>query len=178
MAGILGALTIATLFRTVYHIGARTFYAHQDTRTPLYVSCFSIVLNIALAILFTRQFNMGAYGLAWAQSIMAATEVAILYIILSRRIPGLFDKRFTGAVSRMLAAAGLTCFVTYGIVLMFQLQSDDTGFWSIFPKFVVISVVSFAFYVWVSSLLKLDEATPVLKRAQKILFGRVGAKNR
>lgn len=178
IAGILGALIVAMLFRTIYHIGARTFYAHQDTKTPLYISCFSIVLNIVLAVIFTRVFGLKAYGLAWAQSIMAAVEVAILYVLLSRKIKGLFDLSFVHAVGRMLGAAGLTAIVSYVVVRTFQLQTEDTGFWSIFPKFVIITVVSFSFYVWASRRMNLEEAKPIIERARKILFGRAGAKNR
>lgn len=178
IADILGALIVAMLFRTIYHIGARAFYAHQDTKTPLYISCFSIALNIALAIIFTRVFGLKAYGLAWAQSIMAAAEVAILYYLLSRKIPGLFDLGFVRAIGRMLGAAGLTAIVSYVVVRVFQLQNDDSGLLSILPKFAIISVVSFSFYVWVSRRLKLDEPDPVIERARKILFGRAGVKNR
>lgn len=59
IAGLLGALVLAILFRTIYHIVARAFYAQQDTKTPLYVSIFSIALNIFLAILFTQSFGWG-----------------------------------------------------------------------------------------------------------------------
>lgn len=178
IADILGVLIIAMVFRTIYHIGARTFYAHQDTKTPLYISCFSIVFNIALAIIFTRALGLKAYGLAMAQSIMAAAEVAILYFLLSRKVRGLFDLKFTSAIGRMLSAAGLTAIVCYTVVRTFQLQSNDSGFWSIFPKFVIITLVSFGFYVWVSRRLQLDEATPVIERMRKILFGRAGVKGR
>jgi putative peptidoglycan lipid II flippase len=75
MAGLLGALVVAILFRSIYHIAARSFYAQQDTKTPLYISIFTISLNIALAVWFTTSLAMGAYGLAWAQSIVAAVEV-------------------------------------------------------------------------------------------------------
>lgn len=174
IAGILGALVAAIIFRTLYHIGARTFYAHQDTKTPLYISCFSILLNIALAVIFTRVLRMGAYGLAYAQSIMAVVEVVILYTILSRRIKGLFDTKFMHAVGRMFISAALMSAVAYVVVQLFQLQSSDTGFWGIFPKFIVICIVSGAFYVWVSKLFHLEEAVPIITRLNKILFGRAG----
>lgn len=176
IAGILGALIMATLFRTVYHIGARVFYAHQDTKTPLYISCFSIFLNIALAVYFTKQLGFGPYGLAWAQSIMAAVEVIILYAIIARLIPGLFNSTFMRAIARMLTATGLTAIVTYVIVRLFQLRGDDSGFWAVFPKFAVISIVSLSFYVWISQYLRLEEPEPVIKKVKAILFGRPGIK--
>lgn len=176
IAGILGALIVAVLFRTVYHMGARVFYAHQDTKTPLYISCFSIVINIVLAIIFTQRLKMGVYGLALAQSIMAVVEVSIIYVIIARKIKGLFDQRFFHAVGRMLMATTLTGVIAYIVVRLFQLQSTDNGFWATFPKFVIIAAVSFSFYVWMSKLFKLDEADPVIARASKIIFGRAGVK--
>ncbi len=178
IAGILGALIVAVLFRTIYHIGARTFYAHQDTKTPLYISCFSIGLNIALAIIFTRALGMGAYGLAWAQSIMAAVEVVILYAILPRKVGGLYTPDFVRAVLRMLAAAAITGVVSYITVTLLQLQSSDNGFWATFPKFAIITVVSFAFYVWISALFRLPESRPITKKVKQLVFGRVGARGR
>jgi len=68
MAGILGILSIAILFRSIYHISARSFYAQQDTKTPLYISFIAIGLNIILAVWFTMGLGLGVYGLAWATS--------------------------------------------------------------------------------------------------------------
>ena len=113
IAGVLGCLAVAIVFRTIYHITARAFYARQDTKTPLYVSVFSIVLNIALAILLAMVLNMEAYGLAWSQSIVAAAEVVILLAILSRHMPQLFDKTFVSALLRMGIAAAATAVVCY-----------------------------------------------------------------
>lgn len=176
ISGILGCLILSIMFRTIYHIGARVFYAHQNTKIPLYISCFAIAFNIVLAVLFTKQLNMGAYGLAWAQSIMAVVEVVILYAVMTKLVPGLFDGRFFHAIGRMLGAAGATSLVAYAAVLMLPLQSADTGFWAIFPKFVIITFVSFAFYLWVSNLLQISETQPVISRIRKILFDSAGAK--
>ncbi len=172
IAGILGALVIAILFRTVYHIAARTFYAQQDTRTPLYVSFFTISLNIALAVTFTNVFGWGIYGLAWAQSIVALVEVVILFIILHFRTPGIFSRRFASAVGRMVLASTIMGIVTYGMVLLLQLQNNDQSFLTTFPKFITIALISFAVYVWLSKRLKLKEADPLIAKASSILFGR------
>ncbi len=172
IAGLLGALVISILFRTIYHIAARVFYAKQDTKTPLYISIFSIGFNIILAIVFTSVFGWGAYGLAWAQSIMAFVEVAILFIVLSTRIPNLFDTTFLHAVVRMVGASGIMGLATYTTVQLFQLQSDDMSFLSTFPKFGIITIVSFVVYVWVSTLFHLNEPRPILARVKAILFAR------
>lgn len=176
MAGLLGSLVVAILFRSIYHIAARSFYAQQDTRTPLYISIFAIGLNIALAIWFTMGLNMGAYGLAWAQSIMALIEVMILFVIMSYRIQGLFDKVFVQATIRMAAATGFMSVVSYISVQLLQLAVEDQSFLATFPKFAVIVAVDLAAYVWFSRLFKLAEAEPVIARLKSLLFGGIRSK--
>jgi putative peptidoglycan lipid II flippase len=172
IAGLLGTLAVAIIFRSIYYIAARSFYAQQDTKTPLYISIFAISLNIALAIYFTMGLNMGAYGLAWAQSLVAFVEVMILFNVMSRRIGGLFDAAFMGAIWKMVGATSIMGVVSYGAVLLFQLGANDQSFLATFPKFVLIATISFISYVILSRLLKLPEVNPVLSRIRKLLFER------
>lgn len=176
IAGLLGALVVAILFRTVYHITARAFYAQQDTRTPLYVSIFSIILNISLAVLFTMKLGWGAYGLAWAQSIVAFVEVVILLTILQLRMPGILSRKFGLSVMRMMAASVLMGLVTYAMVQLLQLQNNDQSFFATFPKFVTIVAISFMVYLLISKWFKLRESDPILRKIRVILFGRIKLK--
>ena len=176
MAGLLGALVLAILFRSIYHIAARTFYAQQDTKTPLYISIFTIALNIVLAIWFALTLKMGAYGLAWAQSLVAMVEVGILFFIMAKRINGLFDRVFVHAVARMVSATGFMSVVSYTSVQLLQLQNSDQSFYATFPKFCVIAGISMASYVLFCQMLKLEEARPIVARARKILFGHAVGK--
>jgi putative peptidoglycan lipid II flippase len=174
MAGLLGALTTVILFRSIYYIAARTFYAQQDTKTPLYISFFSIGLNIFLAVFFTAVLNMGAYGLAWAQSIMAATEVVILFVVMSIRLGGLFDRAFWSSIWRMMSATGFMAIVSYIMVLIMPLQAgDNSSFYFTFPKFVLIVVVSMVTYVGFSRLLKLQEVKPIIATVKRLSPGSV-----
>ncbi len=173
IAGLLGALVIAILFRSVYYIAARSFYAQQDTKTPLYISFFSIGLNIFLAIYFTTTLDMGAYGLAWAQSIVAAAEVLVLFAVMSRRIPGLFDFKLVHAVGRMVVATALTSIVTYMLVLLMPLGAADDRILESLPKFGVIATLSLAAYVGISSLFDLSESQPIIHIVKRFIFGKL-----
>lgn len=172
MAGLLGALVVAILFRSIYYIAARSFYAQQDTKTPLYISIFAIALNIALAVWFTMSLGMGAYGLAWAQSIVALVEVMVLFLVMSRRIKGLFDLVFMHAVWRMASATGFMALVSYAMVQLLPLTIHDKSIVTTLPKFVVIVFVSFVAYVLFSRMLRLSEANPIIARFKALLFGR------
>ena len=172
MASTLGILAIAILFRSIYHISARSFYAQQDTKTPLYISLFTIGLNISLAVWFTFGLNLAVYGLAWATAITAAVEVVILFLVMSQRIQGLFDKVFIHAIARMVSATGLMAAITYISVALLPLNASDQSFLASFPKFSIIVLISGAAYFFFSHLFKLQEVQPILSRLKKILFSR------
>ncbi|MFA5172755.1 MAG: lipid II flippase MurJ [Sulfuriferula sp.] len=172
MAGLLGSLVIAILFRSVYFICARSFYAQQDTKTPLYISLFAIVLNIALAVWFTTGLSMGPYGLGYAQSLVAVFEVIILFTVMNRRIKNLIDMTVLRAISRMAIATVATSVICYVMVQIFQLQNQDASIVATFPKFVLITAVSAAVYLLASRLLHLSEADPILHRLDQLLFGK------
>lgn len=173
IAGILGCLVVAILFRTIYHMAARAFYARQDTKTPLYISIFSITLNIILAIVLSMVLKMGAYGLAWAQSTVAVLEVVVLLAVMNRQMPKLFDMTFVRAIFKMIIAGTVTGVVCYIAVLIMPFRYHDDSFFSAFPKFVIISMVSFGAYAAASKWLKLPEIDPILARLKKVLFGRL-----
>jgi putative peptidoglycan lipid II flippase len=172
MASILAVLALSILFRSVYFISARSFYAQQDTKTPLYISFFTIALNITLAVTFTMSFGWGVQGLALAAVIVSIVEVAILFSIMARRIKGLFDAPFISAIGRMLSAAGFVSLITYGMVTWLPLSATDQSFFASFPKFALIVSVSLGSYVLISYLFRLKEATPIIEQIQKALFKR------
>lgn len=170
MAGLLGALSLAILFRSIYFIAARSFYAQQDTKTPLYISIFAIGLNIAMAVYFTMTLDMGPYGLAYAQSFVAVVEVLILFVVMNMRLKGLFNLDLLRAVWRMTLATVLTSIVAYIMVQLLPLEDQDESFLATFPKFFVIAGVSGVSYLLFSKMFGLKEANPILKRFEALLF--------
>ena len=176
MAGILGALAVAILFRTIYHITVRAFYAQQNTKTPLYVSLFAISLNIILAIFLSMEVGMGAYGLAWAQSIVAVVEVVILFIILNKRMPGLFNKSFSRAILKMILSTAVVAVVCYLSVRIMPFSDSDNSFFSAFPKFMVIVILNFIAYGAMSKLFKLSEMKPIMEKINRFMFARIEGK--
>src|SRR5690606_35234456 len=112
----------------------------------LYISLFTISLNILLAIWLALSIGMGVYGLALAAVIVSIVEVGILFLIMSRRIEGLFDKPFVHAIWRMISAAGFTAIVTYVLVSFMPLGAEDV-FFSAFAKFSLIVGISASIYI-------------------------------
>lgn len=173
IAGILSVLAIAILFRSVYHIASRTFYAQQDTRTPLYISIGTILLNIVLACGFVFYTNLGVFGLAAAQSIVSVVEVLILFSIMQRRIKNIFNASFVHNILLMISATGLMFVVTYIMIKIFNLTAFGESFFALLPPFALIVSVSLGSYLLFSRLLGVEEAKPVIALMKKFVFSRI-----
>ncbi|MDR3125917.1 MAG: murein biosynthesis integral membrane protein MurJ [Candidatus Nomurabacteria bacterium] len=170
IAGIFGILAITILLRSVFHIASRSFYAQQDTKTPMLISVCSIVVAIAFALWFTFGLRMGAYGLAWAQVIWAALEIATLFVMMNLRMPKLFNRQFGVTILKMIVAAAIMSIETYIMVSIVGLRFDDQNILMVVPQLLLIGGISAVVYLIVSYLLKLEEAMPVISKISKFFL--------
>lgn len=168
IALIFGFLAGAILFRTLYTIISRYFYAHKDTKTPLFVSLFAIGLNILLAFSLAKPSAYGITGLALAQSIVAAVEVLILLIIMVWRDPHLFNSEFWNGIVKILSVTGFTLLTTYIMVTLVPLGRYDRGFITLGAKLFFIVAPTLLVHLAVSSLFDLEEARPVVDKLRKL----------
>ena len=167
IALIFGFLTVAIFFRVIYAIISRWFYAQKDSKTPLFVSVFTIGLNIVLATLLARKSAYGIAGLAMAQSIVAAVEVVILFGIMLIRDRGLFNARFWGGVMRIISVAGFSVLMAYTMVSILPLSSNDVGF-TLGIKLASIAVTTMIVHICISGLFGLEEARPIFKQIKRV----------
>jgi putative peptidoglycan lipid II flippase len=170
IALVFGYLAGAIFFRTIYAIISRWFYAQKDTKTPLFVSLFSIALNIFLAYMLSRPSSYGIAGLALAQSIVAATEVVILVIIMLIRDHRLFNSEFWSGVVRILSVTGFSVVATFIMLSFLPLNATDRGFITLGSKLGVISLVTLLVHLSLSLLFGLEEARPVIDRLKRFIF--------
>jgi len=167
---IFGFLTVAIFFNTIYTIISRWYYAQKDTKTPLFISIFIILLNIVLAYKFSRPSAYGVEGLALAQSTVAALEVTILVVIMVIRDHKLLDKVFWGSLLKTVSVTGFSVLTAYIMVSLLPLQIADHGFIQLGAKFILISVVTFTVHITISSLFGLDEPKPILARLKRLIL--------
>jgi len=169
IALIFGFMMGAIFFGIMYAIISRWFYAHKDTKTPLLVSIFTIVLNVILAYTLSRRSLYGVAGLAIAQSIVAGTEVIILTIILIKRDHKLFDRTFISGVIRTASVTGFSVVAGFIMISLFPLEINERGFFVLGGRVALISLVVFAVHFGVSSLFDLAEVRPVYTRLKHLI---------
>lgn len=170
IALIFGFLAGAIFFRAIYTLVSRWFYAQKDTKTPMFISLFTISLNILLAYLLSQPDNYGVAGLALAQSIVAMVEVFVLLTVMLFRDHKLFDGEFWGGCARILSVTGFSVIAGFIMVSLYPLGAADQGIVTLGTKVGLIGLVVFAVHLLISSLFGLSEAHSVFIRLRRLVF--------
>ncbi len=94
------------------------FYALQDTKTPVKVAAFCLVLNILLNVLLIKPLKIG--GIALANSLASLTNFLILFYLIEKRLGEITSqlKLVVGKVT--FATLGLGVFVSWSKFLISQ----------------------------------------------------------
>jgi putative peptidoglycan lipid II flippase len=166
---IMGWLSLTIVFRALFHTLTRTFYAMQDTRTPLLVSVATLVINIIMAFILTDIH--GISGLAMAQVIAVFFEVITLTYLLERRLDGLITIPVLRDVWKMgIAVSGMAVVNYIFVARFFPLRAREAGFFTLTPKFGFIVGASLVSYLLFSYLLRIRESLPVIGSLKRLIF--------
>ena len=98
-------------------IAARSFYAQQNARVPLYAAALNSAVYILLAIFLSSR--LGHVGIALANTVAFTLEALVLLWLLNRSYPGLLDVGNTlsrvGVVS-LLTGSGLYALLRWAAI--------------------------------------------------------------
>jgi putative peptidoglycan lipid II flippase len=131
------ALTIFLLGLTAHSlitVLARSFYALQDTKTPVAAALVAVVANIVVANLLIGP--LGLNGLAAAIAISAWLETTVLVVLLVRRVPGLSP----GMGHVWLVMAKTVIVSLAGALVAFGVNQALVGAWGLAPGFLLLLV--------------------------------------
>lgn len=162
-ATVLTAITLSYFslslpFHGIYYFLIRCFYSMHDSRTPFYISVFSITINIVLSLLFIFIFQLPVWSLALSFSISIIVNSSLLFIIISSRLRGLGLKSIFVEIGKMFFSAFLAAFVSYfSMKLLDGLIFDTTRTVNVFFLLLTIASIHFILYLFLSWLFNLKE---------------------
>lgn len=64
----------------------RTYYAERDFKTPVVISCFTLVANVVLNVVFVGSLGMDVEGLALSTTLTGWAHLIVLYLGLERKL--------------------------------------------------------------------------------------------
>jgi putative peptidoglycan lipid II flippase len=102
----------------VVEIMARSFYAMQDTKTPVLIGAAAMGLNVVLSLLLTRWFTrlgwMPHGGLALANTLATGLEASMLWVFMRRRLGGLEGQRVLKGTAQVVLSTTAMVLVLLG----------------------------------------------------------------
>ena len=97
------------LFVGISRVIVPSFYAMKDTRTPVLVSFWTLLVNLAAGLLLMRV--MGHAGLALALTIASVFNAVVLTLLLARRLGRLDVAVIWRTLLRMLPGLAMMAFI-------------------------------------------------------------------
>lgn len=134
---------------------SRAFFAFQDTKTPVYISLWSAVLNIILAFGLSR--FLGAPGLALGFSLAAIFNVIWLWLALKRKNIWLDTKRIFDSSLKIILISGAATLVLQMVKLEIGQLVNMNTFVGVFTQLLISGSVGLLVYLGLACWLKLPE---------------------
>jgi putative peptidoglycan lipid II flippase len=119
VSGVLVAWASGLFSFCAYMLVLRAFYATQDSKTPTLTNLFVHILQIVLYATLTSVAAWGQWrllGIPAADAICFTLHVAVLIVILRRRIGAFDGRRVLSTLLRVLLATGVGAGLAYGFV--------------------------------------------------------------
>lgn len=147
---------LGLVVHSALEVVARSFYADQDTLTPLWAALGGAGINLLMSLTLSNLIGVG--GLALANSIGTGFEVIVLLWILRRRWHGANENVLGRAVMKTLVASlvmALAIAIIDSLWHTFGLTGRGIAF--IIAQIVIEFGAGAAVFVGVALLLKMDE---------------------
>ena len=109
----LAFLSIGMLAQSLVHLLVRSFYALQDTVTPLKAGVVMTVIHIVLSLVFVKGYGLPVWSIGLSYSIAVGVQMLLLLWWLDRRVGRLDRRLLIRPVIRILTAGGVTGALTY-----------------------------------------------------------------
>lgn len=160
VATILALFSISMVTQSVVGIMNRSFYAGQDTKTPLVTGIISIILNVGFGSIFYAFTDFGAAGMALTYSIISTVNAVMLLFLLNRKMKGIH----LGKLLKFFARALPAVFIMTVILLLIENFHANPGTKAGQLAFLAGEIVAGAvIYIAAMLILKAEDALYLVK---------------
>lgn len=187
-AACLGIFCFGIFALSTFSFLNRVFYSFQDTKTPVSIAVFSLLLNIGLCYFFVwlLSFNnpfhsfiidnlklqgisgVAVVGLPLALSISGIVRFALLVLFLRKRLGHIRLREIKSSLGKVFLAAGLMAVVVYFSLQCLANFVDMNTFSGIFIQTALASLTGVIVYFTMTTVLK----SPEIKIISSSVFKR------
>lgn len=160
MTGKLVAIVAISIpAQALVHLLIRAFYALKDTKTPLIISFWDVLLYGLISYYFVTFTTYGALGIALATTITALIEFLMYLYLLDRKVKGFAQKEFWVPQIKMIMASFFMA-----VFLYLPYRTFDQNFFfdtsrtiDLIALTIITSTIGMLVYIYFASLFKIHE---------------------
>lgn len=160
-AETLGYFTFSLLASALIALLARAFYALQNTKTPVVISVFCMVVNISLSLFLGHK--IGVIGLALAFSISTILQFVILFFALRQEINGFISAKLQQRILKLFLFSLLILILGKTGLYLTNLLLDLKTFLGVFLETALVIMIGAGLYFVLTLYFKDPEAIYVIK---------------
>jgi len=160
-ADALAFFTLSLFAQALLPLVTRAFFAYHDVRTPLYAGVVAVISERALAWYLVSR-GMGTPGLALAFSAGCILNLAVLWVLLRRRVGNLGEAKIMKPLLMMSGAGALMAITVQAAKLTLGNVVNMQTFIGIFTQGAVAGVLGLAVYVGAAVLMGSEDARRVI----------------
>lgn len=165
----LSIFALSIFAQALVQLLARGFYALHDTKTPVIIGVFSVLINTILSIIFIRFLYLPVWSLALSTSIASLTNWFLLLIFLYRKVAGFDLKALVLPFIKMLFSSITTgVFLYVPMKLLDRLVFDTTRVFDLILLTGVAAISGLSVYIFLAWFLDIEEVSTFFKLLQKV----------
>ncbi|MGM0877127.1 MAG: murein biosynthesis integral membrane protein MurJ [Bacillota bacterium] len=173
-AGVFFYYSIGLLFTACREIIMRNFFAFGDTKTPIKIIIYSLVINMGLSVVLVKM--MGLSGLGISSSIAMFISAIHMGKKLTTKMPNIWSSMFIKTSMKIVLA------LTISSVMIYVFSTLDLFSWQLLSNVVLkLLILTLFFLVYITLftlllvLLKVEVVSDIYKKLMKKIKG-VGGK--
>lgn len=165
----LAFLSLGLPFQASLLLLMRSFYALHDTKTPLKIGLFSIILNVLLSLFFILSLGWPVWSLGISSSLAVILNSLFLLFLLDRRV-NRFDRRqlLLPVVKMIFSALVMSIFLYIPVRVFDQLFFDTTKTLNLMIITIISALLGLSSYFFLAWFLEIKEARVFLTLLCKI----------
>jgi len=161
-AQTLGIFALSMFAQAAIPLLARSFFAKQDTKTPVIISTVAMVINIVLAFVLAKPY--GVIGLALSFSIAAIVQMLMLLTTLRFRHGDLDDDHLIESTWKIVVASIGMGVVIQGLKYVIAPLVNMQTFVGIFAQTLGAMIGGGVVYIMIAHLFRFEEARMVARK--------------
>lgn len=169
LTGKIVAIFAVSLFaQALIQLLIRGFYALQDTKTPLVIGFFSVLINVSLSLWLVFGLKFDITGLSIAITLATLVQALTLFLFLDKKVGGFGKDNYLFPLGKMLTATLLTGFALWAPMrFLDRFVLDTTRTIQLIILTMVAGGTGLGVYLFISKLLQIKELDYFLKTLQR-----------